>query len=173
MIGWVKIHRELIESDIWLSEAFTRGQAWVDLICLCNHSDGYIRVCGERIPIKRGQCGWSQLNLSKRWKWGRGKVRRFLSELERDGSIELKTNTRSSIITICNYDKFQRQSEERGATNSTTEEHHANSKPSTNNNDKNGKNENNHFIGGKNAKLLSTKAERADAANTRAIKFIQ
>ncbi len=172
MIGWVKIHRELIESDIWLSEAFTRGQAWVDLICLCNHSDGFIRVCGERIPIKRGQCGWSQLNLSKRWKWGRGKVRRFLSELERDGSIEIKTNTRSSIITICNYDKFQRQSEEHGTTDSTTEGHHANSKPSTNNNGKNGKNENNHFIRGKNVKRLSSKAERADAANTRMIKFI-
>lgn len=31
--GWVSIHRQLCENDLWLSEPFTRGQAWVDMIC--------------------------------------------------------------------------------------------------------------------------------------------
>jgi len=105
--GWIKLHRHLQDDPLWLSEPFTRGQAWVDLLGLANHADGYIRVNGERIDIKRGQLGYSILSLSKRWKWSRGKITRFLKEIEEQFKITLKTNTRNSIITICNYDVFQ------------------------------------------------------------------
>lgn len=119
--GWVKIHRKLQDNKVWLSEPFTRAQAWVDLILLANHKDGYIRVAGERIDIKRGQCGWSVLNLSIRWKWSRGKANRFLKELQRDEQIILKTDTRNSIITICNYNDFQGDDTTGGTTDDTTD----------------------------------------------------
>ena len=82
MDGWVKFHRRFLDSDLWLSEPFTKGQAWVDLFSIANHKNGFIRVRGNRVEVKRGQVGWSQVRLAKRWKWSRGKVRRFLDELE-------------------------------------------------------------------------------------------
>lgn len=96
-----------MDDPMWLSEPFTRAQAWVDLLSLANHKDGYIIVAGDRIDIKRGQCGWSMLNLSKRWRWSRGKTKRFVNQLEIDEKIVQQTNTRNSIITICNYNKYQ------------------------------------------------------------------
>lgn len=38
--GYVKLWRRLKDSDLWLSEKFTRGQAWADLVMLANHKPG-------------------------------------------------------------------------------------------------------------------------------------
>ena len=107
MSGWIKLHRQMIKSDLWKSEPFTRGQAWVDLLLLANHKPGFIRARGVRIDVLRGQVGTSQVELSKRWQWSRGKVKRFLNELEMDQQIEQQKNNVSSLITICNYSHYQ------------------------------------------------------------------
>lgn len=107
MKGYALIHRKFSESHLWLSEKFTRGQAWVDMILLANSEDGFIRSNGMKIIIERGQLGWSEIRLSARWGWSRGKVRRFLNELETVQQIVQQKNTRSSIITIVNYETYQ------------------------------------------------------------------
>jgi len=107
MTGWFKVWRELLTSVLWLTEPFTRGQAFIDLIGLANHADGFIRVRGNRVEIKRGQCGWSEVKLAERWKWSRGRVRRFLTELKNDGRIEQQKNTITSLISLTNYERYQ------------------------------------------------------------------
>jgi hypothetical protein len=72
--GYIKLFRKMQDNKLWLSEPFTRSQAWIDLILLANHRPGVIRVRGNRVDVKRGQVGWSQVALAKRWKWSRGKV---------------------------------------------------------------------------------------------------
>jgi DNA replication protein DnaD len=129
--GWVSIHRELADKPIWLSEPFTRGQAWIDLIILANHQEGYIRVRGNKVELKRGQLGWSQHTLSLRWKWSRSKVKRFLIELEDDGNIEQQKNTVTTIISITNYNLYQ-NNEHQTNIKRTSSEHQTN----TNNNEK-------------------------------------
>lgn len=107
MSGWIKAHRDFLESSMWLDEPFTRGQAWIDLIALANHKSGFIRIRGNRIDLERGQCGWSQTRLSERWKWSRKKTRSWLKELEKDERIIIKGDSKTSVITICNYSKYQ------------------------------------------------------------------
>ncbi len=101
------VNRSLQKLDLWLSETFTRGQAWVDLIGLTNYKDGYLRKNGKRVDLKRGQCGWSQAALAVRWKWSRGKVKRFFDELETEQQIEQLNSTICSITIIVNYDEYQ------------------------------------------------------------------
>jgi hypothetical protein len=119
-LGYFKVNRKLISSDLWLTETFTRGQAWIDLIALANHKDGFIRIRGINVPIKRGQIGWSEVALSKRWGWSRGKFRRFIVELKTGQMIERETVLQnihlSSFISILNYNEYQTI----GTTNSTT-----------------------------------------------------
>lgn len=101
------INRQLLDSGLWLSEPFSRGQAWVDLIGLATHTSGYIRCRGVRIDLERGQVGWSQVALSVRWRWSRAKTIRFLNELENGHQIVQQKNNVTSIISICNYDAYQ------------------------------------------------------------------
>jgi len=105
--GYIKLYRKTCQSKMWLSEPFTRAQAWIDLILITNHKDGYIRVRGNRVDVKRGQCGWSQARLAVRWQWSRGKVKRFLNELETEQQIVQHRNNITSCILITNYEMYQ------------------------------------------------------------------
>ncbi len=119
--GYVMLHRSIVESDLWFSESFTKAQAWVDLFMSANWKDGAINVRGNIVKIRRGQTGWSEHTMAKRWKWSRNKVRRFLSYLEKEGNVILQKDSLTTITTICNYDRFQIDKIVGDTTNDTTE----------------------------------------------------
>ena len=118
--GWIRLHRQIMETPEWLAEPFTRGQAWVDLLLLANHDTGFIRKRGILIAVDRGQVGYSEESLAERWQWSRGKVRRYLIELARLSRISHKISEKtvpkktsvSSLIYIINYDRYQVDSTE-------------------------------------------------------------
>lgn len=99
--------RSIMDNPLWTAEPFTRGQAWVDMLMLANYKTGFIRVRGILVEVPRGYLGWSQNELAKRWKWSRGKLFRFVSELQKTDMIMIpqKTNV-SSLIQIVNYEKY-------------------------------------------------------------------
>lgn len=138
--GWIKLYRQLADKDLWLAEPFTRGQAWVDLILLANHKAGHIRKRGVRIDLQAGECGWSERELAARWKWSRGKVRRFFDELEEDEMIEKKVVPQKNNVTgsfkIIKYCSMQNGS----TTDSTTDGPPTDHQRYQNKNEKNGKN---------------------------------
>lgn len=112
--GHIKLHRKLQDNPMWLSEKFTDGQAWVDLLMLANYALGTIKKRGIRIHLKRGEIGWSEIELGKRWQWSRGKVRRFLNWLFEQKMVQQvvqQTVQQKSKITthlkIINYDSYQ------------------------------------------------------------------
>lgn len=96
-----------MDTDGYLHEPFCRTMAWVDMLMLANHAPNSFRNKGRRVTVERGQLGWSQVALADRWKWSRGKVIRFLNELENDGKIEQQKNFTTSLITILNYEAYQ------------------------------------------------------------------
>jgi len=105
--GWVLIWREMFEDKLWLSEPFTRGQAWVDLILLANHAPGSFYIRGNVVKVKRGQVSRSETALAERWQWSRGKVRRYIRMLETGQQIVQQKNFLITLITITNYDRYQ------------------------------------------------------------------
>jgi hypothetical protein len=121
--GWIRLHRKIMEGKYWLSEPFTRAQAWVDLLILANHKTGTIRKRGILIEVQRGEVGYSEEALARRWRWSRGKVRRFISELVSERSIlrnPVQQNIHlSSLIFIINYDCYQTDRTTNGTTNGT------------------------------------------------------
>ena len=131
--------RRLKDSEFWTSEPFSRPQAWVDLVMLANHRDGFFRVKGQRVDVGRGQLAWSEISLSARWHWSRGKVRRFLSELSSNKvqQIVQQKNNLTSLITIINYEQYQGD----GTADGTADGQQTDSRRYTNKNVKNEKNE--------------------------------
>lgn len=105
--GFIKAYRSLFKSSMWLSEKFTRGQAWLDLIYLCNWKEGQVRKRGIKLKVDRGECGWSIANLAERWMWSKGKVIRFLDELADESRIEQRKNNVSALIKVINYERYQ------------------------------------------------------------------
>ena len=119
MPGFFKVERDFLESSLWLSEPFTRGQAWVDLFGSANHAEGYFFKRGIKVVVLRTQLGKSELTLADRWQWSRNKVRRFLKWLEDEGMLSLKKDNKTTLITICNYELYQGRKKEDDTPNDT------------------------------------------------------
>lgn len=120
--GWVKIHRSMFDNELWTAEPFTKAQAWIDLIGNANHSPQSIWIRGIEVKVDRGQIAWSEVTMAKRWKWSRGKVRRYLGMLKTKQMIEQQTGNETSVLTICNYRHFQDKDTPRDTADGTANE---------------------------------------------------
>ena len=135
--GWIKLHRKIFDNPMYFSEPFTRMQAWIDLLLLANHSGQYFYIRGNRIDVKRGEVAHSMESLAQRWKWSRGKVLRYISQLENSQMIVQQKSHVITKLSITNYNTYQSD----GTTDSTTDGQQTVQQTDTNKNDKNEKNE--------------------------------
>lgn len=115
--GYIKLYRKINES-FKKNEKYCSRMAWVDLLLNANWKDDFFYVRDVKVEIHRGQVGWSEYQLAARWKWSRGRVRRFLIELQNEQRIVLQHSPVTSIITITNYEMYQGD----GTTESTTDD---------------------------------------------------
>jgi len=129
--GWIKLWRKFADDPLWVSEPFTKGQAWVDLLLMAQGTENTIFKNGKFMEFQPGTVYKSILELSKRWKWSRNKVSRFLKSIENEAMVETKSDTTNgTTITIENWDVYQgrgqqtKQRRERKSDNSRTTDGH-------------------------------------------------
>ena len=63
---------------------------------------------GKIVNLERGQLSDSLRYMATAWGWSVNRVSRFLRRLETDTQITTQTDTAQTVITICNYDKYQK-----------------------------------------------------------------
>lgn len=120
--GYIKVYRKCTDNPLYFAEPFTKWQAWIDLLVLANYKERYIAVRGIPILVKRGQVLVGENFLAERWKWSRGKVRRFLEFLEKKvHQIEQQKNNVTTVITIINYHEYQSNDTPKGSADGTTD----------------------------------------------------
>jgi len=105
--GYIKLYRQLLDNPLWKEKPFTKGQAWVDLLLKANYKDKTVEIKGKIITIKRGQLLRSADSLARDWGWSRGKVIRFLKELDDTANGTADGTPYGTLITIENYETFQ------------------------------------------------------------------
>lgn len=106
--GYIKLYRKIKDSKLYKEKRrFSRSEAWIELLLLANHKPTTILVGLTNISLKAGDVFTSQLKLSKKWKWGRTSVNRFLFYLKNEHQITYKADTKFTIISILNWQKYQ------------------------------------------------------------------
>lgn len=150
--GWIKLNRKIFENFLWTDgEPFDRRSAWIDLLLLANHKDHTIYHNGKIKTVKRGEVNRSILQLAERWKWSRGKTRRFIDTLVEATMVTRDSTTDGTTLTIVNYDIYQKAEPTGEPTTEPTNEPTDSTRVGTTKsqrsdiykNDKNVKNENN------------------------------
>ena len=97
-------------------------RAWIWLICKACWKPTKFDVHGSTITLERGQLCASIRQIADDLKWSKSAVERFLTRLETETMIERKAGQGRSIITICNYGKYQDvQSGKRDSSGTATE----------------------------------------------------
>jgi len=112
-IGWIKLHRSI--TNHWLyteKRKFSKFEAWNDILLNVNFTPAKTIIKGKLIHINRGESIKSLENWGKRWSWDKSAVKRFLELLKKDNMIELKNETVTTRLTVCNYDTYQSKENE-------------------------------------------------------------
>lgn len=106
--GWISLHREI--KDHWLYQEkrqFSKLEAWLDILLNVNHADKKVMIKNSLFLVKRGDSINSLDTWAKRWNWNKSRVRRFLSLLENESMICIFNETKTTRLTVCNYDNYQ------------------------------------------------------------------
>jgi hypothetical protein len=114
--GFFLLHRGWRDNPIFKGE-FSRADAWVWLIENACWKPSRTRIKGSTVELARGEMSFSVRFLADKWGWSKSRVDRFLDDLRSESMIktrskigtdgEQKAGQGQSIITICNYAKYQ------------------------------------------------------------------
>jgi DNA-binding transcriptional MerR regulator len=134
MSGWIKIHRKFLD---W--EWFNKSEAvhlFMYLVLKANYKDGQ----WQGIDIKKGQFVTSFGKISADTGISLQTIRTLFKKFEKSNEINIQTTNKYSVVTICKYECYQKETEE---TNEqlTNKQQSTNNQLTTNKNDKKEKKE--------------------------------
>lgn len=117
---------------------------WVYCLLKANHKPNTFIWNGEKVTIQRGQFISGRKEIAKDLNMNESCTYRNLKKLEKLGNVNIKSNNKFSLITVCKYNTYQTSTlqseqhfEQQVNNKRTTSEQQVN----TNNNDKNDNNE--------------------------------
>jgi uncharacterized phage protein (TIGR02220 family) len=107
-IGYILIHRKLMDNQLWRRRPFSPGQAWVDLLLRASHQESNVWAGGKELTILPGQVLTSILSLSKAWGWSRPRVSRWIDAVKSLSQIDTPIVTpHYTLITVANWELYQ------------------------------------------------------------------
>ena len=105
--GWVKLHRKILDNPISRKPAWF--SVWVTLLLLANHDDEHTFIWnGRQIELKEGQFITGRKTLSEQTGVPETTIERILDYLESSGQIGQQKNTKNRLITILNWETYQK-----------------------------------------------------------------
>lgn len=105
MNGWICLHRSI--TDHWIWEDPEKLKWWLDILICANSQEAKVNIGLDIIECKRGDVIRSLSGWAERWRVSKGCARNFIDLLFKDGMIERENLTKTTRITICNYDTYQ------------------------------------------------------------------
>lgn len=105
--GYIKLHRKVLSNEMFLEMPFDRWRAFEFLMLNARYKPADIMIKGKTIHLDVGQLIFGEDTLASKWGWSRGKVRRFLEQLESLNMIQRTGTPYGTVITIENYTLYQ------------------------------------------------------------------
>lgn len=101
MEGWISLHRKFLGWE-WFDKP-EMVQLFIWLLLNANYTDKK----WQGIVIKRGQIMLTTPKIMEALHLSERQVRTCISRLKSTGEVTVKTTNKYSIVTICNYDRYQ------------------------------------------------------------------
>lgn len=108
--GYFLVYRKLFDHEIGQNPLAVA--LWVRLLSEASYEDKKVYWDGKAIEIKRGQLITSIDKLSKWLGVTWVTTKRITESYQKIGQIKINSTNKYTVITICNYDKYQVKSEQ-------------------------------------------------------------
>jgi hypothetical protein len=109
MEGAILLSRHLIDSEVFASEKLLK--IWIWILIKANHKKRTvpIRIGGGQsvVTIGRGEMLFGRLAAENELFIDGSTIYKCIKKLEALGNIVIKSSSHYSVITICNYDRYQ------------------------------------------------------------------
>ncbi len=129
--GFVVFHRKILDWE-WYSDPVVRG-VFMHLILVANHEANN----WHGIKIQRGQVLTGRKILAKTLGFSEQQIRTSLTKLKSTNDITMESTKLYSIITVCNYSKYQSKKSNDQPSKQPSPQPTINQVSTTNNNDNN------------------------------------
>ena len=103
--GFICISRGIREHWVWKNPVYFKR--WAELIMMANYDNREVSFSCHRLMLQRGQLAVNLSYLSKTWNVSTQAVLKFLVKLEVSGMVTRVVDDKVTVITICNYDRYQ------------------------------------------------------------------
>jgi len=114
-LGWIQVHRKLLESENFVNPHLLKVFIWA--LLRANYKDVTVPVITGRgestVKLKRGQFLFGRKSASKQLHMAPSSVRNRIAKLKDMDCLDIKTDTHYSIITVTNYDSYNKYQEKK------------------------------------------------------------
>jgi hypothetical protein len=120
--GVFAVDRGIWSNPAFADEPFTEREAFMWLVGEAAWKSYCKRADGKLVNLRRGELCHAVRFMAAAWGWSKSRVDRFLDRLENRDMIARDHGTRTPVLTISNYDTYQRvalpeQQRDNGGTN--------------------------------------------------------
>jgi len=105
MIGWISLHRKLLENSIFSSEKGLK--IWIWCLLKTTHKEQSFYTGRKKIVLKEGQFMFGRNKASIQLEMSGSTIWYWINQLCDDNYLDIKKTTQYSIITIKNWKKYQ------------------------------------------------------------------
>lgn len=126
MEGWIKLHRQLLESAIFKNERLLK--VWIWCLLKASHKQCEIMVGNQLVTLEKGQFIFGRKDASDDLNIKESTLYIDMKNLEKLKMCNIKSNNKFSIVTIEKWDFYQDMEENNNSKNNnnitTTEQQH-------------------------------------------------
>lgn len=107
MSGFIQVNRALWDNPDFVDSEMSQREAFMWMVAFAAWRPTKTRVGKIVVDLERGQLAFSLRFMAEKFGWSKSRVSRFLDVLEARSTIGTASGTGVSVITICNYNKYQ------------------------------------------------------------------
>lgn len=126
--GWFKVHRKIVESDIFNGNPYAL-KFWIWLLASAAYKDTEIEKRGRYVTLERGDVCATQMEMAKAIygdasKQSKNRIANTISNMKNSGYISTETNSSYTLIHIENYGFYQNLGDAESAVKSAPKSAH-------------------------------------------------
>ena len=107
--GWIKLHRQLLNSDTFKNEKLLK--VWIYCLLKASHADHEQLVGRQKVKLLPGQFIYGRKKAAEALGMPESTIRCYVEILEKIGNITIKPTNKYSVITVINWGLYQSDEE--------------------------------------------------------------
>ena len=105
MEGWIKIHRKLIESNVFDNEKALK--VWIWCLLKATHKETELLIGKQVVKLKPGQFVFGREKAAEELKMKPSTVYGYIGLLQNMGNLVTKPNNKFTLVTVVKWDLYQ------------------------------------------------------------------